>query len=315
MPQPNFLPVQKGWASACSDAPSVPENIRIEQALARAEIRFYGDAANVYNAGVAAGIVNGTVLWPGQVFSFNETVGVRSKDRGFIIGQDIYHHNVFGGGVCRTATVLYQTARAAGLEIVERHPHGLPVAYTEPGTDATVSWGSLDLKFANNTPCALSIYAGLERKDGAQVLWSALKESRDFRKIEVLAAKGPFDPFLGRSVDEVRTCALVADGISYISIEQLSIIYGLSYSTESQGEFTSVKINYKQPLTFSAGRADADLGNATVPLPGKPFSLPECSGLWVPLRFWADLTGSEVIWKDGGMGNVPPFIYLKLKQT
>jgi len=245
--QPNFLPEQKGRASACSDAPScsVPENVRIEQTLASKEIRFYGDAANVYNAGVAAGIVNGTVILPGQVFSFNETVRERRKDKGFIIGKDIYHHDVFGGGVCRTATVLYQTARAAGLEIVERHPHGLPVDYAKQGTDATVSWGSLDLKFANNTPCALSIYAGLERKNGAQVLWSVLKECRDLKKVEVLVAKVSFDPLIGISVDEVHTCALVADGVSYISIDQLCAIYGFSYFTENQEGITNVKINYK----------------------------------------------------------------------
>ena len=104
--------------------------------------------------------LNGTIVMPGEIFSFNHVVGERSEKNGFkkakIIKNKKYIES-FGGGVCQVSTTLYNAAIRAGLKIVELHPHSLRVGYVEPGFDAMVNMGSSDLKFINNTNCPILI--------------------------------------------------------------------------------------------------------------------------------------------------------------
>lgn len=117
----------------------------------------YFDASNVnrtYNINVAADAIDNIVLQPGEVFSFNRIVGPRSKEAGYkealVIVEDQFTPGI-GGGVCQVSSTLYNAALLAGLEILERHNHSLPVAYVPLGRDATVAYGGYDLKFRNNT--------------------------------------------------------------------------------------------------------------------------------------------------------------------
>lgn len=119
--------------------------------------RTYFDAKNTnrtYNVNVAADALDNTLLKPGEVFSFNKVVGPRSKEKGYrealVIVKDQFTPGL-GGGVCQVSSTLYNTALLAGLEIVERSNHTLPVAYVPLGRDATVAYGGYDLKFRNNT--------------------------------------------------------------------------------------------------------------------------------------------------------------------
>ncbi len=106
---------------------------------------------SLYNSALAASYINRTILEPGQAFSFNAIVGNTTAAKGYkyapIIGGWAY-----GGGVCKTSTVLFQAARSAGLEILERHNHGgSGVNYATPGNDAAISIPYKDMKFRNNT--------------------------------------------------------------------------------------------------------------------------------------------------------------------
>lgn len=123
---------------------------------------------NRYNAMRAAQLLNNHVIAPGEVFSFNKTLGDRTTGKGFMPGYAILDQKyvvAVGGGVCRTSTAVFQAALEIGLPIVERHPHRPMVAYTLPGRDATVSYPAVDLKFRNNTPQPLIMRtdADLER--------------------------------------------------------------------------------------------------------------------------------------------------------
>lgn len=105
------------------------------------------------NIALSCSRIDGTILQPDQVFSFNQTVGQRTMDAGYqeakiFIGNKVA--NGLGGGICQTASTLYNAALEAGLEIVERYPHTLKVTYVAPYRDATVSWGGADLQFRNN---------------------------------------------------------------------------------------------------------------------------------------------------------------------
>ncbi|MCL6561291.1 MAG: VanW family protein [Firmicutes bacterium] len=108
----------------------------------------------VYNITVAAGALNGLLVRPGEVISFNKIVGPRSSEAGYKTAPTIINNefvDALGGGVCQVSTTLYNAVLLAGLEIVERHNHSLPVAYVPAGRDATVVYGGADFRFKNNT--------------------------------------------------------------------------------------------------------------------------------------------------------------------
>ncbi len=118
------------------------------------------------NISLATAAINNTMVWPGEVFSFNDTVGPRTPERGYMPapvilmgGSDID----YGGGVCQLASTLYNAVEQSGLEITERHQHSKPVPYINEGRDATVDYGSLDLKFLNNSRGPIILKAGISR--------------------------------------------------------------------------------------------------------------------------------------------------------
>lgn len=117
------------------------------------------------NLTLAAAALDGKLINPGEVLSYNKTVGPRWPSRGYekaIIFQNGEMVEDYGGGVCQVSTTLYNAAVAAGLQIVERHHHSLPVPYVPDGFDATVSYGTLDMRFRNSTQDLLSIATAVQ---------------------------------------------------------------------------------------------------------------------------------------------------------
>ncbi len=115
-----------------------------------------------YNVGLAAKMLAGTVIEAGQVFSMNETLGPRTREKGFREGPAYSGGRIIGvtgGGICKISTTLYNVAILANMEITERKPHGMLVPYVPPGQDATVSYGTIDFKFRNTTSKPLLIWA------------------------------------------------------------------------------------------------------------------------------------------------------------
>lgn len=118
-----------------------------------------GEEENVY---VAANLLKGTVVEPGQIFSQNKTIGPYTKDKGFIEGPTYSGSDIItttGGGVCKIATGLYNTAILCNLPIIERSAHSLPVSYVPYGQDATVAYGIRDFRFQNDTSHPVLIWA------------------------------------------------------------------------------------------------------------------------------------------------------------
>jgi vancomycin resistance protein YoaR len=107
--------------------------------------------------------LDGTIVKPGEIFSFNETIGPRTTERGFVEGQMIYGGLLLpaiGGGVCQVATTIFNAAFETGLPIKERHNHSFYISHYPTGRDATVSWGGPDLVFRNDLDHAILIKAG-----------------------------------------------------------------------------------------------------------------------------------------------------------
>ncbi|MEW6448220.1 MAG: VanW family protein [Bacillota bacterium] len=123
-------------------------------------------ANRVYNISVAAGALNGLLVKPREVVSFNEIVGPRSTETGYKTAPVILNNefvDAVGGGVCQVATTLYNAVLLAGLETVERRNHSLPVNYVPAGRDATVVYGGSDFKFLNNTGRYLYLRTSVSR--------------------------------------------------------------------------------------------------------------------------------------------------------
>ncbi len=119
-----------------------------------------GDVNRSYNVALACRNINEIVLAPGDVFSYNDIVGPRTAARGFKVAHVYVGNKVedgIGGGICQVSSTLYNTVVLSDLEIVTRTNHSLPVSYVPMGRDATVSYGSIDFKFKNNTNAPIKV--------------------------------------------------------------------------------------------------------------------------------------------------------------
>ena len=116
----------------------------------------YYDARNynrTTNLILAANKINGTVLMPGEIFSYNQVVGERSIAAGYKEAPIYVSGRVedgLGGGICQITTTLYNAVVYANLEIIERTNHQFVPSYVGAGRDATVVYGAIDFKFKNN---------------------------------------------------------------------------------------------------------------------------------------------------------------------
>jgi vancomycin resistance protein YoaR len=127
-------------------------------------------AGQIDNALRAARALDGAVLPPGGLFSFNRRVGSWSADRGYRRAPVSYDGELIlatGGGVCQLSTTLYGAALLGGMDIVERHRHFWPVNYVRPGLDAAVAYPEVDLQFRNPLPAPVRIRA---RRSGERLV-------------------------------------------------------------------------------------------------------------------------------------------------
>lgn len=153
-------------------------DLGIKELTATGTSYFTGSSwARIENIKVATSKLNGMIVMPGEVFSFNETVGDISSNTGFVEGLIISGNATVpgvGGGICQTSTTMFRAILNAGLPILERNQHSYRVRYYEvagpgyesgsPGIDAAIYSPSLDLKFLNDTEHAILI---LTHFDGA----------------------------------------------------------------------------------------------------------------------------------------------------
>lgn len=112
------------------------------------------------NIKLASSKINGIVLMPGEIFSYNTTVGKRTASAGFKSAAVYAGGKVttgIGGGICQVSSTLYNSVLLSNLEIVERYNHGFNPGYVPAGRDATVSWGGPDFKFKNTRKYPIKI--------------------------------------------------------------------------------------------------------------------------------------------------------------
>ena len=156
------------------------------------------------NITLAARKVNGTVLMPGETFSYNKVVGARTiaagyKEAGVYVNGQVT--TGIGGGICQVSSTLYNAAIYANLEIVQRTNHMFVSSYVPISRDATVSYGSLDFQFKNNRNypikivcsvsggvCSFKIF-GMKQEDDYQVEISSYQTGSSATSIYSVAYK------------------------------------------------------------------------------------------------------------------------------
>lgn len=122
-------------------------------------------AAGNHNMSLALASINGSVVQPGDTFSFNTATGDTTngslgyQQAGAIVGGKSTLQ--YGGGICQASTTLYGAVARSGLEIVTRYNHTWPSTYVDIGQDATVDYPALDFVFRNNTEYPIYISAGM----------------------------------------------------------------------------------------------------------------------------------------------------------
>jgi vancomycin resistance protein YoaR len=170
-------------------------SLGINELIGKGESWFTGSITNrIFNLKKAADTLNGILVAPGEIFSFNKAVGEVSANTGYKQAYIIKEGKTIlgdGGGVCQVSTTLFRAILAAGLPIEERIAHAYRVSYYEvkyqPGFDATVFQPSPDLKFKNDTQNYILIQAVYDEK--AKYLSFELYGTGDGRKVEISKAR------------------------------------------------------------------------------------------------------------------------------
>ena len=131
------------------------------------------------NIDLAARAVTGTVVMPGETFSFNQTTGQRTTEKGYLPAAAIAGGTTVdevGGGVCQVSSTLFNAAAMADLTILTRYPHTWPSTYVDKGRDATVNWPNLDFVFRNDRQTPIFIVSYYQNRRVTVELYGAALE-------------------------------------------------------------------------------------------------------------------------------------------
>ncbi len=193
-----FIPLEIAQPSVTAE---MLEQLKYHDLLGAVTTKYNNSGSNrCSNVRLAASKIDGIEIYPGEEFSFNETVGVRTAEEGFLpapayAGYENIQEEI-GGGVCQVSTGVYASALFADLTITAHTCHIYPPNYIQMGTDATVTipaggGRSIDLKFVNSKSCPIRIVAyceeternGYPYKTITVELWGTLEED-DFMPVE-----------------------------------------------------------------------------------------------------------------------------------
>jgi len=166
---PNSIELPVYYEKPTISTTEILAQIGVYEIISTYETSLQGKAENaIYNIQKAAKQINGLILNPQDIFSFNQIVGPAEKEDGYKEGIIIANGqfvNGYGGGVCQVSTTLYNAALLANLQIIERYHHsiyGEATNYVPLGRDAAVFYGYKDLKFRNSLDQRIVIFCDIK---------------------------------------------------------------------------------------------------------------------------------------------------------
>ena len=136
--------------------------------LAERTTHVAGNANRFHNVTLISSYIDGFILQPDEIFSFNELTGRRSAAQGYLPAggfRDGRLVDMVGGGICQVSSSLYDNALHAYIEVLTRRAHSLPITYLPLGHDAAIYYGVLDLRFRNNTGYPFRIEIEFDGRD------------------------------------------------------------------------------------------------------------------------------------------------------
>lgn len=163
-------------------------NMGIKELIGEGHSLFYHSiASRIYNINLGAKRINGILVAPGEIFSFDKALGDVSALTGYKQAYIIQNGKTIlgdGGGICQVSTTFFRAILNAGLPVVERHAHAYRVGYYEedspPGIDATIFTPSVDLKFKNDTGHYILIQSEIDlNNDSLAFYFYGTKDGRE----------------------------------------------------------------------------------------------------------------------------------------
>jgi len=150
--------------------------------------KFPYAAYRVQNIGQAARYLDGTIVKPGEVFSMNDTVHERTAANGYTVGYIIGPGGQFlkdlGGGVSTATTAVWAAAFYANMERVEQRAHSIWIPRYRPGLEATVSWGSLDMKWRNTSKNGVLVKASITNSSVTVTFYG----TKEFERVDAVSS-------------------------------------------------------------------------------------------------------------------------------
>lgn len=201
----------------------------------------------------AAGKLDGTVLFPGELVSFNQLVGERSEENGFQKSWEIFKGEMVegvGGGTCQVASTFHAAAFFGGLDVLERLPHSRPSAYIPMGLDSTVVYPSVDLKVKNPHPFPIVVHT---------------KTSSNKLTIQFLGRERPVTVGFGRELVET-----IPYGRKVVEEPDLS---GRKVRIKQHG-IRGYKIKRSRVLTYKNGEQRIEKTTDTYPATSEIYAVP-----------------------------------------
>jgi len=229
----------------------------IERRLGTYTTSNAGTYNRITNLRRAIELLSGALVAPGGTFSFNDRVGPRTVERGFlpapVIIRDEYEEDV-GGGVSQVATTVFNAAWESGVKVAERNPHSLYISRYQLGRDATVNFPDLDLKFVNDTPKWILVAASWDGGGITVSLYGGGPERRVVSGEGTMKVTGPArlrktpDPTLEvgtEVVDEEGSEARATSVTRTVYDASGSVLHDETWNTSYRGEYRIVRVGTK----------------------------------------------------------------------
>ena len=229
---------------------------------------YVNNSNRTNNLRLACEALNGTVLNPGDVFSFNDIVGERTAAKGYLPAT-VYSGGKsleeLGGGVCQVASTIYYVTLHMDLEQVEREPHMFAVTYVDLGMDATIYWGSLDYKFKNTLDYPIKLQANVDDGTCNITFWGAEPLDKRVEMSYTVLATYPWEEV--EELDETKPVGFREEKetpYTGYKVVTYKTIYDLDGNQISRTQ-EAVSVYNKRDHTFIVGPSEEDPMNPDDP--------------------------------------------------
>ncbi len=254
------------------------QGMGIKERIAGWQIPLSGTDARIHNITLLCELIDGSIVAPGDTWSFNDTTGERTSEKGFKEASTIVngrHEDQLGGGICQVATCVYNAVCYSGLEIVTRTNHDFYIpAYDDEGfNDATVSWDGPDFAWANDTDNYLLVSAGIDDGNVTVSIWGTDEhrkvkcERGEWKEGDKYKTIREEDDELAKGTETVDQSGVDGRSITiryYVESKDGEVLHDVDFFSVYQAQDEIIKIGTKTSSSSSdsSSKKDSDSGDS-----------------------------------------------------